>query len=47
MIYHGLADKSKSNAASILGVNPYFIKEFEMAARNYPMKKVSHYRSVT
>ena len=41
MIYHGLADKSKSNAASKLGVNPFFIKEFEMAARNYPMKKVS------
>ena len=37
--YHGLKDKK--TAASALKVNPYFIKDFEMAARNYPMRKVS------
>ena len=39
--YHGLKDKSAKNAASVLKVNPYFIKDYEAAFRNYPMKKVS------
>lgn len=37
--YHGLKDKSQ--AAKVLKVNPYFIKDYEIAARNYPMRKVS------
>lgn len=37
--YHGVKDKKL--AASILKVQPYFIKDYETAARNYPMKKVS------
>lgn len=37
--YHALADKAK--AASALGVNPYFVKDYQKAAANYPMKKVS------
>lgn len=39
--YHGLKDKSQMNAAKILKVNPYFVKDYEIAFRNYPMKKVS------
>jgi DNA polymerase III subunit delta len=39
--YHGLADKSKANVAKTLKVNPFFVKDFELAARNYPMKKAS------
>lgn len=39
--YHGLKDKSPGNAAKILKVNPYFIKDYDIALRNYPMKKVS------
>ena len=39
--YHGLKDKSQMNAAKVLKVNPYFIKDYEVAFRNYPMKKVS------
>lgn len=39
MKYHSLTDKSM--ASSALGVNPYFIKEYQVAARNFPMKKVS------
>ncbi|MGM0932553.1 MAG: DNA polymerase III subunit delta [Bacteroidota bacterium] len=39
--YHGLADKSKSNVAKQLKVNPYFVSDYVVAARNYPMKKVS------
>lgn len=37
--YHALNDKSK--AASVLGVNPYFVKDYQIAARHYPMRKVS------
>jgi DNA polymerase-3 subunit delta len=37
--YHSLTDKSQ--AAKVLGVSPYFVKEYQVAARNYPMKKVS------
>ena len=39
--YHGLKDKSQMNAAKVLKVNPFFIKDYEVAFRNYPMKKVS------
>lgn len=39
--YHGLKDKSQFNAAKALKVSPYFIKDYEVAFRNYPMKKVS------
>lgn len=41
LIYHGLKDKSKHNVASALRVNPYFVGDYQRAARNYPMKKVS------
>ncbi len=40
MIYHNLNDKSSQNAASALGVNPYFISQFQIAAKNYPIKKL-------
>ena len=40
--YHGLNDKSKGTVAKTLGVNPYFVSDYVAAARNYPMKKVSH-----
>ncbi|WP_417351981.1 DNA polymerase III subunit delta [Flavobacterium alkalisoli] len=39
--YHGLKDKSPGNAAKMLKVNPYFMKDYDIALRNYPMKKVS------
>jgi len=39
--YHGLSDKNPANAAKVLKVNPYFVKDYETAARNYPMRKVS------
>ncbi|RAV27844.1 DNA polymerase III subunit delta [Sinomicrobium soli] len=39
--YHGLSDKSPKNAASALRINLFFVKEYEAAARNYPMKQVS------
>ncbi|MFL9831814.1 DNA polymerase III subunit delta [Flavobacterium sp. ARAG 55.4] len=39
--YHGLKDKNPKNVASVLGVNPFFLKEYDLAIRNYPMRKVS------
>ncbi len=39
--YHGLNDHSSKNVASVLGINPFFVSEFQIAAKNYPMKKVS------
>ncbi len=40
-IYHSLNDKSSYAAAKALGINPYFIKEYRIAAGKYPMKKVT------
>ena len=39
--FHGLADKSPRNVATALKVNPYFVNDYVLAAKNYPMKKVS------
>jgi DNA polymerase-3 subunit delta len=39
MKYHALPNKSQAPKA--LGVHPFFIKDYEVAARNYPMRKVS------
>jgi len=39
--YHGLKDKNPKNVAAVLGVNPFFLKEFDVALKNYPMRKVS------
>tara|TARA_R110002051_G_scaffold105783_1_gene178853 strand:+ start:1539 stop:2537 length:999 start_codon:yes stop_codon:yes gene_type:complete len=39
--YHGMSDHNPKNVASLLGINPYFVKEYQIAAKNYPMKKVS------
>lgn len=40
MIYHQLKDKSKNSAASALGVNPFFIKDYATAAGNYNFRKL-------
>ena len=37
--YHSLANKG--DAPKVLGVSPYFVRDYEVAARNYSMKKVS------
>ncbi|UOB17337.1 DNA polymerase III subunit delta [Abyssalbus ytuae] len=39
--YHGLSDHTRASVASALKINPYFVGEYQTAARNYPMKKVS------
>ena len=44
--YHYLPDKSQSAAASALKVNPYFVKEYEAAARKYQAQKIIQIISV-
>jgi len=39
--YHGMKDQNSKNLANVLGINPYFVSEYQIAAKNYPMKKVS------
>ncbi len=39
LTYHYIKDKNPRNAASILKVNPYFIKDYELAAKKYNIRK--------
>ncbi len=39
--YHGLKDRNPRNVASVLGVSPFFLKDYDVALKNYPMRKVS------
>lgn len=40
LMYQTLADKSPSNVASQLKVNPYFVRDYETAAKNYSLEKL-------
>lgn len=42
MTYHFLEDKSSSSAATTLKVNPFFIRNYETAARNYSKRQLSY-----
>lgn len=39
--YHGIKDKNPKTVSPILGVSPFFLKDYDVALKNYPMKKVS------
>ncbi len=39
--YHGIKDKNPKTVAPMLGVSPFFLKDYDVALKNYPMKKVS------
>lgn len=41
LLYYALDDKSDANVSRQLGVNPYFVKEYQLAAKNYKLKSVS------
>ena len=41
LLYHGLKDKGRINVAKSLKINPYFVAEDQLAAKNYPMRKVA------
>lgn len=40
LLYHSLADKSRNSAASALGINPFFVGDYEAASRRYPLGKL-------
>jgi DNA polymerase-3 subunit delta len=40
LIFHSLKNKSDENVASALGVKKYFVREYQTAAKNYPVSKV-------
>jgi DNA polymerase-3 subunit delta len=41
LIYHSLNDKSNASVSKALGIKPFFIQDYTLAAKNYPMRKVS------
>jgi DNA polymerase-3 subunit delta len=46
LVYHYLPNKESKNAASVLKINPYFVKDYESAAKNYGKAKVVQIISV-
>ncbi|MEO6884573.1 MAG: DNA polymerase III subunit delta [Bacteroidia bacterium] len=42
MLYHSLADKSKGTVAATLGVHPFFVGDYERAAKNYSLGKIKN-----
>jgi len=40
LVYHFLQDKSKTSVASALGVNPFFVADYERAAKNFAPGKL-------
>ncbi len=41
LLFHGLENKSKDAVAKALGIRPFFVDEYFIAGRNYPMRKVA------
>ncbi len=41
MSYHGMSNKNERYVAEKLKVNPFFVKDYVLAGKNYPMRKVS------
>ncbi len=46
LTYHQLADKSQKNVASILGISPFFVKDFEEASKKYNIEKLQQIISI-
>lgn len=42
LLYHSVTDKSKANVASVLKINPFFVKDYESAAAKYNSAKTVH-----
>ena len=40
LAYHYLPDKSKNSVASALGISPFFVSDYQQAARNFPVGKL-------
>jgi DNA polymerase-3 subunit delta len=42
LLYHSLPDKSNKEVASALSINPFFVGDYQSAARNYSFEKTAH-----
>ncbi|MEZ5198968.1 MAG: DNA polymerase III subunit delta [Bacteroidales bacterium] len=42
LIFHQLQDKSRNNVASALSVSPFFVQDYQAAARNYNVRKLNY-----
>ena len=42
MTCHFSPDKNPNSLAALLKVSPFFIKDYQLAAKNYPPKKISY-----
>jgi DNA polymerase III subunit delta len=42
LVSHESSDKSEAGLAKTLGINPFFVKEYQQALRMYPLMKVIH-----
>ena len=40
MIFHNIQNTNRNNIANELGINPYFIRDFEISSKNYSIKKL-------
>ena len=40
LTYHGLPSQNPDAVAKALGINPFFVREIEQAARRYPLKSI-------
>ncbi|MCX6278585.1 MAG: DNA polymerase III subunit delta [Bacteroidetes bacterium] len=40
LTYHYLPDKSQNSVAASLGIKPFFVRDFQQAARNFPVGKL-------
>lgn len=41
LVYHHLKDKNRNSVASALSVNPFFVQDYQVAARNYNADKLN------
>lgn len=42
VVLHKLQDKSKGGIASGLGINPFFVQDYQKAAANYPLARLAY-----
>lgn len=40
LLYHDLKDHNPNNIAAALSIHPYFVKDYQQAARRYPLSRV-------
>ena len=39
--YHGLENHNPNHVSRVLGIRPFIVKEYQVAAKRYPMKSIS------